>query len=308
MPGTLSRCVDLHCRSSASACGGGTPAAVVQAARACGCVALSITDVDSVDAVENGREAAVECDLEYLSGVELSVAVDDPALPEKHAALLAYGIEVTAALAGHCSRLRRAAEERNEEFLARLFALDMADLSEEDLREHVKRSYGEADAWKRPLSLGPIAELLVERGCLESADCAAALALQRRVCADLDALALPALEPACELVRGAGGVVMLARPLGPVATQPGGETQRLRHWLDRYVDGLEIYLPGYGAPARQLLLDVAASLQRPWCGGSDASPRDRAGRPVVCDAPAASVESIRQFRDSGRCRAFPQGG
>ncbi len=69
--GSRGHCVDLHIHTVFSD-GTFTPEEVVKRAKAAGLQAISITDHDSVEGVEEGMKAGAELGVEVLSGLELS--------------------------------------------------------------------------------------------------------------------------------------------------------------------------------------------------------------------------------------------
>lgn len=67
--------VDLHTHSTASD-GSETPAAVVALAQAAGLGAVALTDHDTLEGIDEAREAAGHIDIELIPGIELSLKYD----------------------------------------------------------------------------------------------------------------------------------------------------------------------------------------------------------------------------------------
>ncbi len=270
--------VDLHTHSVHSD-GGQTPAELVAEAVARGVRVLGLTDHDTVGGLAEAREAAAGVGIEIVPGVELSTGGQDGE-PELH--LLGYFFDPTdpallAGLAayaeGRLARLERIAE--------RLAALG-APISAARVREL---------AGPGTVGRPHIARALVEAGHVADPR----QAFDRFLASGRPGYApRPKVEPeeGIALIRGAGGVAVLAHPLG-------GSEAELAATLGRLVaaglGGLEVHYGEYDAAARRALAAVAERWGLIATGGSDYhGPGYRVGRELGGPpVPAAAVERLR---------------
>lgn len=290
----VERVVDLHCHSSASGGAIGKPPEIAAFFKARGYLAFGLTEHDTFSSLDAAREAAADVGIEYVPGIEVSARVDDPELPERVAHILGFFYERTRDLV----ELVRRGEYRQSEWvrtgLERLRCKGALDVTEEEIRAMISKVFGPDDVWKRTYSVGPVGDVLREKGVLPPDSGNNGV---RRMLAEVypesERPPLPGADSVCRMLREAGAVVMLAHPGGP-RTEPGeAERRRLEVWLGRYVDGLEVYTPKHNEPYRRMELDLLKSLARPFCGGTDTHAYGE-GTPWS-DAPYACLESIREF-------------
>jgi predicted metal-dependent phosphoesterase TrpH len=187
---------DLHLHSTHSD-GTYTHAQLVDLARRCGLAALAVTDHDTLSAVPLAQSAARGCDVEVVSGVEITA---EYRARELH--LLAYFIRLdheplTAALA----EVRGHRLSRFHEMVERLRRCGVS-LEKEALPQTV-----DGDA----LGRRHLAQLLVKAGRVGTVREAFARYLKDGGPASVPKRRLP-VDRAIALVRGAGGVAAWAHP------------------------------------------------------------------------------------------------
>jgi len=287
--------VDLHCHSSCSGGAIGTPMAAAAYFREHGYAAFSLTEHDNFLSLAAARGAAAAEGLEYIAGIEMSVRVDDPDLPENAAHLLGFDYRIT-------PELRRLADQGVarqtmwvREGVERMRRLGIADVSEEDLRAWIPVRFGPEDVWKRPYSIGPLGDILKARGVLPADGSRKVRDLLEELYPSSDLPPLPDVAEVSRTLAEAGAVRILAHPFGPATEANQQERRRLETWLARYADGLELYRP-YSNPAYQeMIWELVSRLGRPFSGGSDTHTYEEPEK--VSSAPYACLESIRQWKE-----------
>jgi predicted metal-dependent phosphoesterase TrpH len=293
--------VDLHCHSSASNGAMGTPMAVAAYMRRAGYAAFALTEHDNVRSLDAAMECARQEGLEYLAGVELTVRVDEPGLGGEVAHVLGYGYRLTRALAD----LAQAAMHRHVTeltgLLGRLRRKRIADITLEEMCAYVPQRFGADDRWKSPYEVGIIGDLLKRRGAIpaEANGNDAVRRLIREHCGDMLLPPVPSAAEACAALQEAGAVRILAHPFTADTVACDSERRRIEAWLERFVDGVEVFRP-YANPAYEAMLkEVLVRRRRPFTGGSDThsyvAPVSK-----VSHAPYVCLESLREFRSTGR--------
>lgn len=189
--------IDLHCHTTFSD-GSFEPEDVVALAARAGVAVLAITDHDDVRSWERAGAAAQAAGIRLLPGVELSAEFEGR---EVH--VLGYGLDPTHEPLGaaleefHAARRTRA--ERMVRALQQLgFTITMADVA----------PAGYTGAIGRP----HLARHLVETGQLRSVQAAFDRYLRRGRPAFVPKMVIDPVR-ACELIRDAGGVPVLAHPV-----------------------------------------------------------------------------------------------
>jgi hypothetical protein len=211
--------VDLHSHTTISD-GALSPSELVRLASSRGISMLSITDHDSIDALEEADRAAPP-GLEILPGAELTVHVAD-----REAHILAYGLDIhDPTLRGALADLAARRVERAREIVRRL-----VDLGLEIEFADVQTASGQGTI-ARP----HIARVLVDRGHASSLDDAFRRWLGRHGPAFVPKEAL-APRDAFDLIKDSGGVGSLAHPgtfrrddLIPLLVEAGLEALEVRH-------------------------------------------------------------------------------
>lgn len=248
----MRRRVDLHAHTVVSD-GTLAPADLVALARRTGLAALAVTDHDHLGGVAEAREAGARLGVEVVAGVELSVA---HASGDVH--LLGYLVdEQDAALLGRLERLRDARAQRAVRIVERLQAagvpVTLADLAQE-----------------APLQGGAVGRPHVARALVRRGHAASIQDAFDRYLADGRPGAVPkeklSARDAIALVRGAGGVAVLAHP---VTLPEAAREPLLRELAALGLGGVEVDYPKHDDALRARLRGLAEELGLVATGGSD---------------------------------------
>ena len=246
--------IDLHLHSTCSD-GLDDPADLMAHAAASGLDAVALTDHDAADGLPAARQAARGLGLEFVGGIEVSARLHGASVH-----LLMYGGDpAEPALAAELSRIRRGRDERLPAMLSRLAALGLPlDAGE------VAAFAADASAVGRP----HVADALIARGYVADRDEAFArwLGDDRPAFVDRYAAGLP---EAIALVRGAGGVAVVAHPWSRAGRHVLGKRVLERLVAEDGLDGLECDHPDHGASERAELHALAGRLGVLATGSSD---------------------------------------
>ncbi|NNF04211.1 MAG: PHP domain-containing protein [Rhodothermales bacterium] len=187
---------DLHMHSTASD-GKLSPGDVVRAAAEAGADLVSLTDHDTVDGVDEAREAAAQAGVSFVTGVEIS------ARQEVEVHLLAYGFDPThAALRSLLAEQREARRRRGEKFVRVLIKSGALPPSAE--REL-------ADAGTASITRPHIADLLIAHGSVADRR----EAFERYLVESTETFVpkpMPSGDNVIAAVQASGGLVSLAHP------------------------------------------------------------------------------------------------
>lgn len=244
--------VDLHTHSTASD-GTLTPRELVLLAKKEGLKGLALTDHDTVSGLKEAYETAIEVDLPFLCGVEISVKFEGPG----HFHMLGYFLKPEISeIDETLQTLQKARAERNRKMIEKLQNLGI-DITLEELKTLAEGEIG------RP----HIANLLVKKGIVKSFEEAFEKFLKKGAAAYVPKALLTPKE-AIEKISEARGVPVLAHPF----------TLRLDlNELKRYVSnlkdiglmGIEVYYTEHSREFTKFLLDLAKRLDLLVTGGSD---------------------------------------
>jgi predicted metal-dependent phosphoesterase TrpH len=188
--------IDLHTHSSVSD-GTESPAEVVRAAAGAGLGTIALTDHDSTAGWTDAGEAASEVGITFIPGMELSTRYG-----WKSVHMLAYLFDpADEPLTAELERIREGRRTRAEAMVARLGA--DYDLTWEDVVTHT--------APGATVGRPHIADALVARGVVPDRSAAFATLLHPRG-GYYEPLYAPTPLDGVRLIRGAGGVPVLAHP------------------------------------------------------------------------------------------------
>ncbi len=279
------RRVDLHVHSSASNGATGKPADIARTLKVAGYSAFSLTEHDTLASQEAAAQGALAAGIDFVPGLEVSTRIDDPALSgQPYAHILGYFFRPSAELEAMVARTYEVMVAAFRAAFARLREQGIIRFDEEELRRHTRAAWGEDDLWKQPFNCPiPLTQMLEKEGLPASA-------LGLKYPPD-GFSAWPTVREVCDTLHRAGAVVVLAHPT--TATRP-----QLRHWLDRYGDGIEVYHPRNSPEYRQMLLEVVRETGCAFTGGSDTHwfGWDNMDE-LYSDAPYTCLESLRQAQD-----------
>jgi 3',5'-nucleoside bisphosphate phosphatase len=244
--------IDLHTHSYYSD-GTKSPTELVCLAASSGVSALSVTDHDTMEGVEEALLAGIKYGVEVVPGLELSVVHEQKSLH-----ILGYWMdsgygELSAAL----TVLQKARDHRNREIILKLRDLGIG-ASVEELAEI--SGVGQTG---RP----HIAKLLMVHGVVRSMQQAFEEYLKKDARAYVDRFAYSAEEAIGLIVRG-GGIAVLAHPI---------QVDKTLHSLPKLLsvlkgfglDGVETFYPTQSKKMRKKIRQVAEVLDLVLTGGSD---------------------------------------
>lgn len=278
---------DLHTHTTASD-GSDRPEELISLARDAGLSAISITDHDTIQGLEQGSGAAKEKGLEFIPGVELSVS-----FPRGNMHLLGYFIDETSTILREVlKKVQTARKERNPRILVRLQELG------------IPVSMDELEKISRGGQIGRphIARIMVEKGYVKSIS----QAFDRYLKKDGPAYAPKSiLSPAdaIQTVRKAGGVPVLAHPFS-LLTRDEKELETIILDLKALgLLGLECYYSEHDENFTGLCLSIAKRNGLAATGGSDyhgrAKPYIKLGRGKGnLRIPYSCVEALKAARNA----------
>lgn len=234
---------------------------------------ISITDHDSIDCQEEAKILADKYNMKYVYGLELSIAYSHPAYQESKPIsldFLAYDYNIHyPPLVNKLRTLRDYREKRAEQILERindeLVKENLQKLSQSDLVEIQNSVDG---AFGRP----HIAHYLVKKGIVNNRQEAFDKYLVR---CNVPKMPL-SLPEASELVKGAGGKLMLAHPNDPRGTSLVKYTTDLniqqkiiQETMIPYIDGIECFHSRHDSKTAMMYVAFARNMGLMITGGSD---------------------------------------
>lgn len=246
--------IDLHLHSTCSD-GLDDPATLMAHAAASGLDAVALTDHDAADGVGEAASAAARLGLEFVAGLELSARLEGASVH-----LLMYGGDPgEPALAAELARIRGGRDDRLPAMLRRLAELGLPLEASE-----VAAFAEDASAVGRP----HVADAMVARGYVSDRDEAFARWLGDDRPAYVDRYATELVE-AIALVRGGGGVAVVAHPWARAGRRVLGEAVLERLVAEHGLDGIECDHPDHGAADRVALHALAGRCGVLATGSSD---------------------------------------
>lgn len=244
--------IDLHLHSTFSD-GTYTPTELVRMARETGISALSITDHDTVDGTAESMAAGTVYGVKIISGVELSVYLDD-----FHFHLLGYCFDHrNEELQEKLALLQDSRGKRNAVIISKLRDLGL-DISEDELQ--AVSSSGQTG---RP----HIARLMVEKHIVRDIDQAFALYLRKGKKGYAPRF-IYHVQEAIELIHRSGGSAVLAHP-AQISRSPALLDELVERLKVLGLDGIETYYPGQRGSFLNKLHRLAARHGLLETGGSD---------------------------------------
>lgn len=265
--------IDLHCHSNVSD-GTQRPSDVVHRAHAADVDVLALTDHDTVAGLDEAA-AALPTGLALVPGMELSCLQEGASVH-----LLGYLFDpADPGLGAETARIRDDRARRARAMVDRL-----ADLGVSVTWEQVQRIAGPkvGGAVGRP----HIARAMVEVGAVETV--AAAFTPEWIAAGGRAYVGRYALDPvrAVQLIRRAGGVVVLAHPYADRAHPPGDEA--VASLAAAGLHGIEVDHPDHGSADRERLRGLARELGLVPTGSSD-DHGSLTGHRLGCETTAADA-------------------
>lgn len=262
--------VDLHCHSTASD-GTDTPAELVRNAAAAGLDVVALTDHDTTLGWDEAAAAATESGIALVRGIEISTRFRGAGVH-----LLAYLPDpADPALQAELGRIVRGREARVPAMLERLRELGIP-----ATEEALAASAGDSEITGRP----HVADLLVRLGVVRDRDQAFADYLSDGGPAFVDRYAADLVEM-LSLVRGAGGVPVIAHPWGRGSAHVLDE-RAIVVLKEAGLAGLEVDHLDHDPHTRDRLRGIAGRLDLVVTGSSDHHGTGKTGHDLGCETTA----------------------
>jgi len=263
--------IDLHIHTKSGSDGNLTIEEVFQEAKARSIGLMSITDHDSIECQPKAIALARECGISYITGVELNITFS---YPDRNGPvsldLLGYRYDFQdQALAAKLALARKHREWRARQILAKLNAEfdkeGIARFTERDMKniqDSVDGSFG------RP----HIANYLIQKGIVQGKQEAFDKYLVK---CDVPKYPL-SLAEASNLIRNAGGILVLAHPNDPYGTSLviithdlTEQTKIIEKYMLEYIDGVECWHYGDDKKTTDHYVEFASEHRLVMTGGSD---------------------------------------
>ena len=270
----------IHTRYSDST---SSPEEVVQQARACGLSCIAITDHDTIDGINPTMEAAKHCDLEVLSGIELSTEIQG-----KDIHILGYCFNHNdGPFIEHLKIIQNSRLERMKKMIEKLKLVGIKNIELEEVCALAKSS-----------SLGRphLAAMLVEKGIVTDRQTAF-----NKYLADGGIAYVPKYkqtpQEAIQWIQNLGGVTVLAHP---ALTQIDSLISGL---VDLGLKGLEVYYANTSNQIIHFYEGLAKKYNLLMTGGSDAHGKAKRNTFIgKTKIPYELVEKLKERVDESRRR------
>ncbi len=246
-------CIDLHVHTTAS---DGTlrPAEVVRLAKKLGLQAISITDHDTLDGLDEAIEAGDAVGVEIIPGIELSAAYRDGTIH-----ILGYYVDRSdPEFVKEIDHLQRVRVERNEQMLNKLIEFGI-NITFEDLRKESKEGL---------IGRPHFARLLLKKGVVGTMDEAFEKFLRKGAPTYVSKVRLSS-EDAIGMILRNGAIPVLAHPF-VLKKDCGIPLQEIIAELVGYgLQGLEDFYSSHTSEEEAEYLELAQSKGLLATGGSD---------------------------------------
>jgi hypothetical protein len=244
--------IDLHIHTTSSD-GSFPPREIVEKALDADLAAIAITDHDTTSGILEAINAGAELGLEIVPGIEFSVNHG-----ERSFHMLGYFIDPdNASLNERLKEVRRFREERNPRIIAKLNELGM----EIAIEEALAKTSG--DTLGRP----HIAAVLLEKGYVKNTQEAFDKYLANGAAAYVERDRMTSLE-AIELLKGAGGVAVLAHP-GIYRLSDSELDEAVSGLADAGLQGIEVIYPEHTREMEGKYYEIAGRYGLAVTGGTD---------------------------------------
>ena len=281
---------DLHLHSTSSD-GELTPTELMAAASQAGITAVSLSDHDGVNGVEEAAEAAARLGMTFIPGVEFSVD-----FPSGEFHLLGYGIALREPLPSFLEKQQKSRGNRNAVMVERLNALGFA-LTLDDVLAQAQMQHQPGE----PISLGRphIAMAMVAKGYSSSLSEAFDLYLAKGKPAYAERGKITAKE-CIATIRKVGGVAVLAHPV-TLGLSEAELIPMLSSLTNDGLEGIEALHSDHDLELQQTYRRLAASFGLLVTGGSDyhgprVSPAVRLGY-TKPDLPLDEMELVERLQE-----------
>ena len=244
---------DLHTHTDASD-GSLPPSALIEKARSEGVRFICITDHDTVKGIDEAVSAGRKFDVEVVPGVEISVDFSPGTMH-----LCGYLIDAgNAVLNNKLLYLQQGRARRNEEMIRKLNGLGI-DISIEDVK---------AEAGKEELGRPHLASVMVKKGFACDMEEAFSKYLAKEASCYVDRIRLT-LEESLEVIRGSGGIVVLAHPAQLKLAGEKDYRSTFFRLKDMGISGIEAYSSCHSEAENRMFKNLADEADMLVTGGSD---------------------------------------
>jgi predicted metal-dependent phosphoesterase TrpH len=244
--------VDLHSHSTVSD-GSFPPEEVVRMASRTGLAGLALTDHDNIGGVSAALEAGKKTKLLVIPGVEISAEFDRGTCH-----ILGYFFDpANQVLREKLAYLQQARAQRNPKIAKKLQALGI-DITYEEVK---------AIAGSEQVGRPHFARILMNKGIVKDFNEAFDRFLGKDRSAYVDKFRYQP-EEAFEMIRAAGGVVVLAHPY-TLNLSDDELTSLLRIWAKQGLQGMEVFYPDHSEEMIERYSRIAESFGIIKTGGSD---------------------------------------
>ena len=273
--------VDLHIHTNYSD-GTFTPSEAVEYAKKVKLTAISITDHDSIDGIDEALEASLKTGLEVIPGIELSSEVGDQSKSEMH--ILGYHINYKSEdLKSVLDVFKKSRFKRALEILAKLKNRGI-DIKDQSFIE---------DAQHKAIGRLHFAKALIEEGYVGSISEAFQKYLSQNKPAYVPKHAMSALE-AIKFIRQAGGVPVMAHPY----YTHYNDKAMLQTLVDGGLMGIEAWHIKHPENAVKKFLSLAEEFDLIATGGSDCHGPYKSEAPIMGSVkiPYSVVEKLEALK------------
>jgi predicted metal-dependent phosphoesterase TrpH len=266
--------IDLHTHSSTSD-GTDTPEELVENAVRAGLDVVALTDHDTFDGLDAAVAAGEQLGVQVVRGLELSCTERGSSVH-----LLGYGVDpLDPTLAAEMQRVRNGREGRLGGVLDKLDELGVG-VTEEAVRRYV----GDSPSVGRP----HIADAMVEAGHVANRTEAFDRFLSDGGPAHVERYAIP-LARGIDLVRGAGGVAVIAHPWGRGRERVLPPEVLASLATEHQLDGIEVDHQDHDRDARRRLRALVKRLGLLGTGSSDYHGTGKTDHDLGCNTTAPEV-------------------
>ena len=241
---------DLHLHSTASD-GTLAPNELVVLAAELGFTHLALTDHDSVEGIQAAYDAAQDCGIELITGVELSCGA------QKEIHILGYGFDPCDEQMVEFCRMRTLERRGRAAKMVRQLGENGVDISLDRVMELARGVVA------RP----HVARALVEAGYANSVSNAFDKYLLPGKCGYVPKTEVKVAQ-AAKLIRQAGGVAVLAHPMELKMGEMALEAL-VHEWHEQGLEGIEVYHPSAANNSLPFLKNLAQREGMLITGGSD---------------------------------------